>query len=123
MTVPSHPLTLTVAPYDAGAPLLRVTGELDHDTSGELLAVVARQLAARPAPRAVHLDLTGITVCDSMGLSALIMIRRAAESAGVPLLLGEVSPVLSRLLDLTGTRAYLSARSTTGRRDEHPGTG
>ncbi|MFE9251405.1 STAS domain-containing protein [Streptomyces sp. NPDC007088] len=123
MTVPPHPLTLTVAPYDAGVPLLRAAGELDHDTAGELLTAVARQLAARPVPPAVHLDLSGVTVCDSMGLSALIMVRRQAASAGVPLLLDEVSPVLGRLLDLTGTRAYLTACPVTGRGEEHPGTG
>ncbi|RKE17376.1 STAS domain-containing protein [Streptomyces sp. TLI_171] len=88
---------------------VRVDGELDHETCADLLRAVAEQLAARPGARMVRVDCRGMSLCDSMGLSALLQLRRDADAAGRRLVLDRRPAHLDRLLHLTGTAAYLLA--------------
>ncbi|MEU6974187.1 STAS domain-containing protein [Kitasatospora aureofaciens] len=112
LAVDSTPRTLTV----------RVAGELDYDTSGELLDTVTAHLGHhRAGPREVRLDCGGITWIDSSGLSALLMIRRRTDDAGAVLHLDDRPPALERLLDLTDVLPYFAARRANGGTDEPPG--
>ncbi|MFJ4675422.1 MULTISPECIES: STAS domain-containing protein [unclassified Kitasatospora] len=86
-----------------------VDGELDHESCGELVRAVAGHLAARPRVDVVRLDCGGMSLCDSMGLSALLQIRRDVDAAGRRLLLDHRPAHLERLLRLTGTADYLLA--------------
>ncbi|KDN81212.1 STAS domain-containing protein [Kitasatospora cheerisanensis] len=86
-----------------------VTGELDHESCDDLLRAVAELLAARPDAEAVRLDCHGMSLCDSMGLSVLLQLRRDVDAAGRRLLLDRRPAHLERLLHLTGTADYLLA--------------
>ncbi|MFJ1755500.1 STAS domain-containing protein [Kitasatospora sp. NPDC088134] len=86
---------------------VRIDGELDHESCEDLLRDVAGRLAADPAAGAVRLDCGGMTLCDSMGLSALLQLRRDTAAAGLLLLLDHRPAHLDRLLRLTGTTAHL----------------
>jgi anti-sigma B factor antagonist len=78
--------------------LLRVTGELDMTTSGQLRRVLARI----PDPGRVVLDLSRLTFCDSSGLSALLAGHKQLITAGGRLVLAAVPPRVRKVLELTG---------------------
>ena len=54
---------------DAGRARLRLTGELDYDTAPELIAAVAELRG--DGYQELVIDLAGVSLCDSSGLSAL----------------------------------------------------
>lgn len=117
---PVDPLAMAVTHPAPGVIRLRLTGALDFDTAEDLLRTVRHHLRARPAPTAYELDCSGLTACDSTGLSTLLMAHRLTEEAAVPLPLTHRPAFLDRLLDLTGTLNHLT-RPADGR--EMPGVG
>jgi anti-sigma B factor antagonist len=97
-TVVSHPLDLQVS-YRLGAPLVYVTGEIDHHTAPQLRAVLDDELAS--APRAIILDLSQVHYMDSGGLSLMFETLTRIRGTGWLGLVGAVSSV-ARILDITG---------------------
>ncbi|MGW4115661.1 STAS domain-containing protein [Actinosynnema sp. NPDC004786] len=61
--------------------VVQVEGEVDMDTCDDVRAEVVRGLGERPA--AVVLDLNGVVVFGSIGLSLLIEVRHRAEALGI----------------------------------------
>ena len=51
------------------------------------------------------LDFSGVTFCDSQGLSALISLNKRAVAADGQLVLVNLGEFMARLLDITGLRA------------------
>ncbi|MCG5460468.1 STAS domain-containing protein [Micromonospora sp. MED01] len=100
--MPDQLLTIETTRLAAGNVRLRLTGELDYDSAPELIAAAAELRGDGDAP--VLVDLTGVTLCDSSGLSALLVVHRAA---GAIRLIG-VSPQLQRMLDRTGLSELLA---------------
>ncbi|MFF5201292.1 STAS domain-containing protein [Micromonospora parva] len=98
--MPDQPLTIETTRLAAGHVRLRLTGELDYDTAPELIAAAAELRNGVP----VLVDLTGVTLCDSSGLSALLVVHRAAGA----IQLTGVSPHLQRMLDRTGLSELLA---------------
>ncbi|MEV4494492.1 STAS domain-containing protein [Micromonospora arborensis] len=93
-------LTIEATRLDAGHVRLRLAGELDYDTAPDLVAAAADLRGDEQ----VLIDLTGVTLCDSSGLSALLVVHR---SAGAIRLTG-VGRHLQRLLDRTGLTELLA---------------
>ncbi|GLZ59465.1 MULTISPECIES: STAS domain-containing protein [Micromonospora] len=93
-------LTIETTRLAAGHVRLRLTGELDYDTAPELIAAAAELRSGVP----VLVDLTEVTLCDSSGLSALLVVHRAAGA----IQLTGVSPQLQRMLDRTGLSELLA---------------
>ncbi|WP_411103086.1 STAS domain-containing protein [Streptomyces sp. cmx-4-9] len=110
---PPPPLLLTPFPPDANDLRIALEGDLDHTTCALLSALVDRQLAAHPGLRNLRLDCTRLLVCDSMGLSALLMVRRRTSAAGVRLYLDGRQAALERLLIRTGTLEHLTGPPAT----------
>ncbi|MEV4121962.1 STAS domain-containing protein [Micromonospora sp. NPDC049645] len=100
--MPDQLLTIETTRLAAGHVRLRLSGELDYDTAPELIAAAADLRGDRDAP--VQVDLTGVTLCDSSGLSALLVVHRAAGT----IRLTGVSPQLQRMLDRTGLSELLA---------------
>jgi anti-anti-sigma factor len=96
-----EPMTVTTSRTDDTA-VVALAGDLDLHSS-ELLGAIVDD-ALRSAPRVVEIDAGDLTFADSAGLRALLSAREAAEQRGVVLRLGRISPVLGRLLDMTGLR-------------------
>ncbi|MFI6270583.1 STAS domain-containing protein [Micromonospora zamorensis] len=92
-------LTIETTRLDAGHVLLQLIGELDYDTAPELTAA-----AADLSGDEVLIDLTGVSLCDSSGLSALLVVQRSARA----LRLTGVSPQLHQMLDRTGLAELLA---------------
>jgi len=120
---PPRPLALTTTDPAPGTVCVSLGGDLDHESAAELLDACARAVGDRPGVRELRLDCAGLGLCDSMGLSALLMVHRCTAAAGAALHLDHRTAALDRLLDLTGTRRHLTgdplhgAGSGAGRAD------
>ncbi|MGW8972869.1 STAS domain-containing protein [Streptomyces platensis] len=99
----------TVATPDRHTAHLHLTGDLDHTTADELLALALRQIAAQPGLRALHLNCAQVRACDQMGLAALLALHRRTDAAGIHLHLDDRPPALDRLLTVTGTLGPLTS--------------
>ncbi|MEU7057976.1 ANTAR domain-containing protein [Streptomyces sp. NPDC046197] len=101
---------------------VRVTGDLEHDTSEDLVDTVSRQLTrpgATGAPRQeLRLDFAQLTWLDSMGLAALLVIRRRTGAARVTPHLDNRPGFLGRMLDVTNTYDHLTEAAAWPREEE-----
>ncbi|GGZ82005.1 STAS domain-containing protein [Streptomyces subrutilus] len=117
------PLILTPVAPDAHTVRIALSGDLDHETCDLLLSLVEGQLTDRPDMVHLHLDCAGLLACDSMGLAALLMVRRRASGAGVRLYLDHRTLPLDRLLMLTGTLEHLTGPPAAVRERSEDQTG
>lgn len=88
---------------------VRFAGDLDYGHTKELLDAVTGLLSDTADVRAVHLDFTDLTFCDSVGLSALLEVHRQTSNIGARLHLDNRPAQLNRILELTGVLEYLTA--------------
>lgn len=103
LIVRREPATLTV----------RVGGELDYDTSEDLVEAITRNLTGQETPpRAVRLDFQTLTWIDSSGLSALLMVHRRTRVLGATLHLDNRPDVLERMLHVTNVLDHLTSPAT-----------
>ncbi|HET6480840.1 MAG TPA: STAS domain-containing protein [Actinoplanes sp.] len=86
--------------------VLRLRGELDADTTGQLHETLA-DLLERPVPRIV-VDLTDLKFCDSVGLSAFITSKHVITARGGWLSFAGANPFLSQLMGAVGVRRYFA---------------
>ncbi|MFB9236492.1 STAS domain-containing protein [Plantactinospora siamensis] len=94
------PLRVEISGGDRSSATLHLTGDLAFETAAELLRAATGLLDEGRCR--LRLDLSGLELCDSSGLSALIEIHHAARRAG-----GWMRPVraprnLTRLFERTG---------------------
>lgn len=94
---------------EPGTLTVRVRGDLDYDTSDDVLDAVLEQLAVGQAPRDVRLDFGDLTWIDSTGLSTLLMIHRRTSTLGATLHLDNRPAVLERMLLMTNVLDHLIA--------------
>lgn len=81
---------------------LEIRGELDAETAPHLISGV--RAAVRAGSR-LRVDLSGVTFIDCSGLNALLSALENARSAGWAVeVLGQVSPPVRRIIQLTCTR-------------------
>ncbi|MFE4696125.1 STAS domain-containing protein [Streptomyces sp. NPDC056738] len=124
----SHPpaFTLTVEVQPA-ALVIRVAGDLDHETCDELMRTVDQYLLAPQDPgrrfRELRVDFAALGSIDSMGLSTLLMIRRRTDAAGLSLYLDQRPRGMDRLLEITGTLEHLTALREESDGERSPGAG
>ena len=88
------------ATADNGTESLAVDGELDMASAPTFEGALADVLARADT---VELNLGGVKFMDSSGLRALLCARRDADAAGRRLRLVDVSPAVSRILEVTRT--------------------
>lgn len=83
-----------------GALEVLVVGELDLDTSPELVRTVLDEVTRTPADVAIVLN--GVSFVDSTGMVALLDIRDALVAGGRSLLLVAPSAAVRYVLELSG---------------------
>lgn len=103
-----EPLAFVVTTPRPDTVEVRLDGEMDYETSYEVVDSVRSLLRTHRGVRRLELHCGGLTMCDSMGLAALLMIRRLAEADDVQLLLTERQSMLDRVLEVTGTMGHLN---------------
>ncbi|WP_341716031.1 STAS domain-containing protein [Micromonospora sp. FIMYZ51] len=99
-------LAIEVSRFDGDRAELRLSGDLDFDSAPELINAVAE--LRRDGYQQLVIDLTGVGLCDSSGLSAFVVAHRGGS---VPIRLTGVSTSLRQLLDRTGLTELLDLPS------------
>jgi anti-sigma B factor antagonist len=102
--------TFAVDDRDPVAPMVSLTGEIDIANTPALTAQL-RQLTAPPATGLI-VDLTSVSFIDSSGLSALVASWRRLEERGAQLVVVASSPLIVRLLNVTGLNQLFTVVST-----------
>ena len=100
MPHPDANLAVSIAAVPAGPCLITASGELDYHTGPRLRA--ALEDVPLESGAVLVLDLSGITYCDSTGVSVLAHAYRRAEAAGATLALAGAAASVFRLLSFTG---------------------
>jgi anti-anti-sigma factor len=98
--------TIRLATRGPAPVTVSVTGEIDLACADELTTLLRTTLDAYP--QGIELDLASVCFCDCSGLGAVLTARASARRRGRHFTLGPHSPVVARLLELTGTRSVLT---------------
>jgi anti-sigma B factor antagonist len=93
-------LTVDRHTHPSGAVVLQVTGELDHHTAGALLGALDELALGRS--NGLVIDLTGLSYCDSTGITVLITAHHRAEQARCPLALAGLGQDLRQMFHTVG---------------------
>lgn len=96
---PSRGRFAVAAEPRCGGVVLALSGELDHDTAQDLVAVLDEPAAAGAR---ILVDCSQLDFCDSSGLNTLLRAHSTAVRAGGELILFGVRGPVARLLGLTG---------------------
>jgi anti-sigma B factor antagonist len=99
----------------AGAPVGGVTvvalrGELDVDTAPRLRSVLSSLVSSSVCQ--IVIDLSAVSFCDSIGLSAFVDAHHRCTTAGGYLRLVAVPPYLLRVLSVVGLLGRLAVYDT-----------
>lgn len=97
--------TVTSAWRDQRVTCLRLAGELDLSTAGELTAEIDRLVA--DGRRELLLDLTELTFCDSTGIAAFVRGDNLVAADGGWLRLTGATGRVARVLQVTGLAEVL----------------
>ncbi|MGA4845810.1 STAS domain-containing protein [Streptomyces sp. G5(2025)] len=108
MTEPA--LTVDQKIHRPGIVLLTVAGELDHHTAPEL-AQALQKVPFAPGS-ALVINLSGLTYCDSTGITVLVTTYHRAEAAGCSLSLAGLSRELTRIFHIIGLDQVFSVHPT-----------
>jgi anti-anti-sigma factor len=98
-----------VCSSEGAAVVLRVRGEIDISSAGELLDTIV--CAAVGGAAEVQLDLTEVTFFDSSGIAALVKAHRRLSERDVAVGVVGSSPAVQHVLALTGVDRLMAAPS------------
>lgn len=88
-----------------GPDVVKLLGELDLSTAPQLEACL-EELGANGAD--VRLDLSGLSFCDSSGISAMVTASKRVRKRGGHLSIASPQPAVRTVLEITGLFDYLS---------------
>ncbi|MFD6567956.1 STAS domain-containing protein [Micromonospora profundi] len=97
--------SVSYAGREGGGVYLRLAGELDMSTAGELTATIDR--LAADGERRMLLDLTDLTFCDSTGMAVFVRGDNRAAADGGWLRLTGATGAVERVLRVTGLAEVL----------------
>ncbi|OBK36671.1 hypothetical protein A5658_05735 [Mycobacterium sp. 1245111.1] len=95
----TYHLTITTAPRMAS---VRIAGDLDYQTTDDLVDVATQLLTEHDEMSDLHLDFSETAFLDSAALSGLLLLHRRTTQSGVALHLDHRPPFLDRVLQVTG---------------------
>ncbi|NRQ30265.1 STAS domain-containing protein [Nonomuraea sp. NN258] len=110
-TAQEQRLEISVGAAPLGA-ILTLRGALDMVTRSRLKDELDRAVCTLPDPPMMVLDVSGLTFCDSSGLSLLIAAWKKVEHCGGSLALIGVHGRLDRILRLSGLDRVLPSYPT-----------
>jgi anti-anti-sigma factor len=88
--------------------VVRLSGELDLVSRPGVVEQTTKAVGDVPALERLVVELAGVTFCDSSGLGTLLDISRLVTDQGAVMVLRDMPPAVSRLLDLAGVDDVLS---------------
>jgi anti-anti-sigma factor len=84
---------------------VRVTGEIDMATAGQVTTAVAQALRGRPSE--VLIDLGAVSFLDSSGIQALLAAQAGGETCGIVVRVVNPRGHILRVLEITGVHDLL----------------
>ncbi|GAA2410756.1 STAS domain-containing protein [Streptomyces glaucosporus] len=93
-------LTVTSRTHSAGPHVLTVAGELDHHTAPRLHSALDE--SPLTPGTSIILDLSGLTYCDSTGITVLITAHHRAQATGGGLALAGLDDDIKRVFTIVG---------------------
>lgn len=94
---------------------MEIGGELDISTADTAVRYVQKIIKRHRGP--VVVSLAGVRFCDVRGLGALVRMANCAEQAGCPFRVTSPSPMLTKLIRITGLDCkFLRPADTSPRR-------
>jgi len=99
---------------DRGCLLVKVGGELDLKTAGELKSAVDSALERLHEQPKVILDLSGVTFMDSSGMGAILGRYRTVSQMRGKLAVCSLTPQLKKLFELTGLMRIIPVYASVG---------
>jgi anti-sigma B factor antagonist len=103
--IDDSPLRIDTTHPDRTTVALTVSGDLDFETADELVGHAGPLITS--GVRMICLDLSGLDICDSSGLSALIHVNQDAQRVGAAFVITGITAQLSRILEVTGLDTVL----------------
>jgi anti-anti-sigma factor len=100
---------VTAVRPDGDRVIVKVSGELDLDTSERFRSVLREAL--NRSVGGVDLDLEGVTFCDCSALNILLTLRHRALEQAKTIAVHPASEAVERLFALTGTQALFAGPS------------
>ena len=94
-----------------GRIVVHVAGELDLSCVSQFLVALDEAIETRP--KEIELDLGDLAFMDSSGVGAYVHAVRRARSKNVTLAIGDRSPAVNRVLELSGVEEALAAEANT----------
>ncbi|MEY9941519.1 STAS domain-containing protein [Streptacidiphilus sp. MAP5-3] len=88
------------SPVQQGESVLRLTGELDHDSAPVLREAFKRCEDAGAAR--ILVDCSGLDFCDSTGINLLLDARSRAQARDGIIALVGITPRVARVFEITG---------------------
>lgn len=92
----------------AGWTLVRLAGELDYATAGDLRGCLEQLVSA--GQTRIALELSALTFCDTSGIGCFVGAWKRTRQAGGELVLLRSGGQVARLLNITGLDKFLSSR-------------
>jgi len=109
--MPEEPtLVVDVEPIAADTVAVRVRGEFDLAGVEPFHAAIAGACASTPT--VVELDLEAVTFIDSSGVGAIVVASRTVAARGAVMRIGARSPVVERVLEVSGVEEALRASTS-----------
>lgn len=97
----------------AGAAVLRLRGQLDHESAVQLSEAAEAALSQGPAPDLVVVDCATLEFCDSSGIGELVRLYQRLSGLGGRLRLAAVPTSVTRVFELTGLDQAISLHPST----------
>lgn len=91
-------------------PVIEVTGDLDHYSAPEIRRLLPGLDIGRGQQLVV--DLSGLTFCDSSGITVLLAARNHALASRATIVLAAVPDMISRTLSIVGLDAVFPVHAT-----------
>jgi anti-sigma B factor antagonist len=88
---------------------VRLNGRIDVDSSPDLRDCLLAILSEEPLPRAITVDLTGVSSIETSGIATLIEALKFARHHRITFCLKGLSGSVLRLFDVTGVLALFEA--------------
>ncbi|GAT67875.1 stage II sporulation protein [Planomonospora sphaerica] len=102
-----HGLTVTLQPHSPRLQVLVVAGDLDHHTAPRLRAALDELTLVSGA--GLVIDLSGLTFCDSTGISLLVAAHQRAQDAGAAPALAGLDPDIANVFRIMGLDRLFSS--------------
>ncbi|RAJ38383.1 anti-sigma B factor antagonist [Kitasatospora sp. SolWspMP-SS2h] len=96
--------------HPSGVDVLRADGELDQHTAPELTRLVEEATFGPDNP--VVIDLSGLTYCDSTGITTFVVAYNLARDTGAPFVLVGPNSDLMRVFRIVGLDQLFTFRPT-----------